>query len=107
MLQTILGKGGCGPSDEPVCTSTLVSVFRGLGIEEQTARRGITRGAVKVDRAGRRGRSTPTGAAPGTGAGSAPTAGAVTRSDAAGVAVVTGAAHGIGRAITLRLAAHG
>lgn len=44
LLQTILGEL-VWPTGQPVWTSTLVSVFRGLGIEEQTARQAISRGA--------------------------------------------------------------
>ncbi|KQY50872.1 hypothetical protein ASD66_04685 [Nocardioides sp. Root151] len=44
LLVTILGEL-VWPTGEPVWTSTLVRLLRGLGIEEQTARQAIARGA--------------------------------------------------------------
>jgi phenylacetic acid degradation operon negative regulatory protein len=44
LLQTILGEL-VWPTEAQVWTSTLVTIFRGLGIEEHTARQAISRGA--------------------------------------------------------------
>lgn len=44
LLVTILGEL-VWPTGEPVWTSTLVTLLRGLGVEEQTARQAIARGA--------------------------------------------------------------